>query len=357
LEGETLLSQGLQESEVLSLLLQTLQQAHFPAPLHQNLTRERARLHQHLRAWVERLGRGAFSATLWTRWEAAQAGQSAASLPESVRGRLANPREAVDLLLGQSETWFALLCLYALRALPAEMFAHYVNPLKVEALLQVCRHSTDDGLREGAHLFSPPSQTPSPALGSRQGQRMLSTVEKMLFLQNVIFFENLRLDQLRTLARSSTELMVNTGEVLLHCGEKGDSLYIIVEGMIDIINPMTAEVLARRTPGDVIGEISLFDGGERSADAVAVEPTLVLVMTRQHLGEAIADDPSMALEMLRALANFLRTRYQPTTSAALNVQEMTENLSENLSPESETAYDPTQSLANDQPTIFSPRRS
>jgi len=185
---------------------------------------------------------------------------------------------------------------------------------------------------------------------------MLSTIEKMLFLQNVIFFENLRLDQLRTLARSSTELMVNTGEVLLHCGEKGDSLYIIIEGTIDIIHPMTAEVLARRIVGDVIGEISLFDGGERSADAVAVEPTLVLVMTRQHLGEAIADDPSMALEMLRALANFLRSRYQLTTPMALNVQEMTENLSENLNPESDPSHESTQSRSIGQSAILSPRR-
>lgn len=159
---------------------------------------------------------------------------------------------------------------------------------------------------------------------------MLSTIERMLFLRNVSFFENLRLDQLRTLARICDELAVNQGDYILHKGEAGDSLFVVVEGRIKIVDPGSENVLAVLSSGEVLGEISLFDGGVRSADAFAETTTLLLVVNRDALDDALADDPGIALDMLRVMA--LRIRESNKTlsrmSQKMNVSEIRQELQE-----------------------------
>ncbi|MBZ0310107.1 MAG: cyclic nucleotide-binding domain-containing protein [Anaerolineae bacterium] len=101
------------------------------------------------------------------------------------------------------------------------------------------------------------------------------------FFTKCVFFENLRPDQLCALA-------VNQGDYVIHKGKAGDSLFIVVEGQIKIVDPGSENVLAVLSSGEVLGEISLFDGGLRSADAYAETPTL-LVINR----DTLADDPGM----------------------------------------------------------------
>jgi CRP-like cAMP-binding protein len=148
---------------------------------------------------------------------------------------------------------------------------------------------------------------------------MLSTIERMLFLRNVRFFENLRLDQLRTLSQICEELSINEGEYILRKGEAGDKLFIIVEGDIHIIDPDIPKensLLSMRGPGDVIGEISLFDGGLRTADGLAMTPALVLLVPREAL--------DTALVMLGAMAEHVRETNKSIMqlSVALNVRDV-----------------------------------
>ena len=86
------------------------------------------------------------------------------------------------------------------------------------------------------------------------------------------------------------------GAVILKEGEMGDSVFIIVEGKVEIRmggeeNPKT---LATRSRGDVIGELALFDDHPHMASAIAVEATVVTAMTKTEFQRRVEEmDPAM----------------------------------------------------------------
>ena len=65
-------------------------------------------------------------------------------------------------------------------------------------------------------------------------------------------------------------------------------------------------VLAFRGPGDIVGELSLFDGARRSATVSAVEPVEVLVITVDRFNELLREQPSIGAVLLGMIARRLR---------------------------------------------------
>ncbi len=259
----------------------------------------------------------------------------------SLAQRVKNPVEAIKDLLGQEDEWRPLLVLYTLTALPRVLFHALTQEEQVEAILEKSRQSKQDAVRESTRLIRQALKEDFTAFRAdsalsrilptrKDGQTMLSTIERMLFLRNVSFFENLRLDQLRTLARICDELAVNQGDYIIHKGEAGDSLFVVVEGQIKIVDPGSENVLAVLSSGEVLGEISLFDGGLRSADAFAETSSLLLVVNRDALDDALADDPGIALDMLRVMALRIRESNKAIArmSQQMNVSEIRKELQE-----------------------------
>ncbi len=114
---------------------------------------------------------------------------------------------------------------------------------------------------------------------------------------------------LTNLARKLTVVRLNEGQVLFHKGDPGDALYIIDEGSLKIVTADAAGgelVLNKVGAGDAIGEMALVDGEPRSAGAVATQPTALLRLSRADFMEAIRDQPSIALEMLKNVTGRLR---------------------------------------------------
>jgi len=86
-------------------------------------------------------------------------------------------------------------------------------------------------------------------------------------------FSGLGDDAIRNIAGLCTRRHLDAGEVLFQKGDRGDSLYGVRRGRIRIETGtagggrLTLNVLG---PGDLFGEIALFDGQPRTADAIAV---------------------------------------------------------------------------------------
>jgi CRP/FNR family transcriptional regulator, cyclic AMP receptor protein len=99
------------------------------------------------------------------------------------------------------------------------------------------------------------------------------------------------------------------GEIVFIKGDEGNSLYIVESGRVHI--KLTAEdgrevVLNSIGPGEYFGDLSLFDGERRNADAVAAEEShLVLLERRDFLG-FLGDYPSAAVTLLAVLSRRLR---------------------------------------------------
>ena len=100
------------------------------------------------------------------------------------------------------------------------------------------------------------------------------------------------------------------GETVFSIGEPGDSMYIVGSGMVELWvkdNSGAKIVLANAGPGEQFGELSLFDGGARTASAICLEASTLLVLDRDDLLEFLRRHPDAALDLLTTMGQRIRT--------------------------------------------------
>lgn len=111
------------------------------------------------------------------------------------------------------------------------------------------------------------------------------------------------------LLASMTRTQVSRSEVLFHEGEPGDRLYVIIEGKVKLGRTSgdgRENLLAILGPGEMFGELSLFDPGPRNATATAVSEAVLVGLGSDDLGTWLTGRPDVARQLLRALARRLR---------------------------------------------------
>jgi CRP-like cAMP-binding protein len=135
---------------------------------------------------------------------------------------------------------------------------------------------------------------------------------KMALLQKVPLFGGLSRKQLEQIERLADLITVPAGRRLATTGEHGEELVVIVEGHA------TATVGRRRTvrlgPGEFFGEMSLVDGGPRSATVEAASDMLVLVVGQRAFSRLVEAAPPIALKIMKVLSR--RVRDAETTVSA-----------------------------------------
>ncbi|MEI8334605.1 MAG: Crp/Fnr family transcriptional regulator, partial [Chloroflexota bacterium] len=98
-------------------------------------------------------------------------------------------------------------------------------------------------------------------------------------------------------------------EVIFHAGDPGDSLFVVGTGSVKIVlaSPDGDEaIIATLRPGDFFGELSVLDGAERSATAVALAPTVLDSLARAPFLQLVDTQPGVRLALLAGLAAELR---------------------------------------------------
>src|SRR5215469_10942076 len=86
-------------------------------------------------------------------------------------------------------------------------------------------------------------------------------------------------------------------EVIYLRGDPGTAFYVIASGKVKIAltSPEGKELILRRLgPGGFHGEIALLDDEPRSADAIATEASMQLVLQRDAFRQFLADHPELA---------------------------------------------------------------
>ena len=128
-------------------------------------------------------------------------------------------------------------------------------------------------------------------------------------LAGINFFELLQDDDLLVLANVVDAVRVNTGEILFHAGEPGDSLFVVRSGSIELFIKDTVGqkiVLTIAEEGSLFGELALLDAGPRTATAVALTDTELLVLDREDLTLLFQRRPDAALSILAAMSSMTR---------------------------------------------------
>jgi uncharacterized membrane protein len=129
------------------------------------------------------------------------------------------------------------------------------------------------------------------------------------FLSQIQLFAQLDDDERSVLAQAMHERALGAKECLFRAGEPGDSMFIVQSGSVELSVKDTAGqkiVLHTAKPGDFFGELSLLDGGSRTATAAAEETTHLFVLDRDDLLLLFRKRPEAALDMLAAMGRMTR---------------------------------------------------
>lgn len=111
------------------------------------------------------------------------------------------------------------------------------------------------------------------------------------------------------LARLASTRELRRGDVLFEQGDPPDELYVVASGRIAIASKSDdgrESVMALMERGDLFGEMSLFDGRGRSAEARALEPSEVVEVPYEPLRAALDADPHLLWGVIELLCGRLR---------------------------------------------------
>ncbi len=128
---------------------------------------------------------------------------------------------------------------------------------------------------------------------------------KVALLSKVPIFAGCSDDQLRDITRLLTPVDVKAGTTLARQGDYGKEFFVIIEGTAAVLRDGVE--LAKLGAGDVVGEVSIIDGGQRTATVVADTDMLVEVATHPEFAGLLDRAPEIAVKMLPALAAMVRT--------------------------------------------------
>ncbi len=110
--------------------------------------------------------------------------------------------------------------------------------------------------------------------------------------------------------RSSMEsVKLHKGAILFSEGDEGDHVYVIVEGKLKLGTSSgdgRENLLSVLGPGEMFGELSLFDPGPRTSTATAVTDVRLLSLGHDQVIPWVTKHPQVALELLGRLAQRLR---------------------------------------------------
>jgi CRP-like cAMP-binding protein len=132
---------------------------------------------------------------------------------------------------------------------------------------------------------------------------MPNPLVRLAALRGVPIFRGLTRSTLLQVAAQTREVRYQAGTTIVKEGEPGDVLCVITQGTVQVRKRDTT--VAEMTVGDFFGEISLIDGGPRSATVVARDDVTLLTLSASDF-RALLNTPYVARAALKSLASRLR---------------------------------------------------
>lgn len=145
--------------------------------------------------------------------------------------------------------------------------------------------------------------------------------------------ENFNLPEVRLLSHFMQMYRVAPGIELLHEGDAGDFMMLLIEGRIEVFKQdrwNAPRLIAMLEAGSSIGEMSMIDGEPRFATCIAAEQAQVAVLSREALARIILEQPILGAKVLMELALMLSQRLRQTSTRLLNYLDKQRELQEQL---------------------------
>jgi CRP-like cAMP-binding protein len=133
--------------------------------------------------------------------------------------------------------------------------------------------------------------------------------DRRALLANNYMFQDLPEELIDRILNLSVSKKISAGETLFYKNDDGDALYGILNGRIRISTstPGGQElVLNLIEKGEVFGEIALLDGKPRTADAIAIIDSELMVIQRRDVRHMLENEPMLAIHFLELAGARLR---------------------------------------------------
>lgn len=133
---------------------------------------------------------------------------------------------------------------------------------------------------------------------------MITTVEKVVFLQDIDVFIKIPLEDLAYIAMVAEEIVAESGRVIYSEGDISDSMYLVIDGKVRLQRGKVEVMVAG--PRDVFGTWALFDNETRIVTATVAEECRLLRIQRDDFLELLSDHTKITEGVLKAMAAKLR---------------------------------------------------
>ncbi len=150
-------------------------------------------------------------------------------------------------------------------------------------------------------------------------------------LKNIPLFASLDKDECVSLAKKLQVKTYQAQEIIFRIGETGDKMYILQQGQVQITYPDENGknvILGVLDPCMFFGELSLLDGGTRTASAQAILPSTLLILDRNSFFEFLEQNPAAVRHVFSTIA----TRQREGFSKLKGIANINEQEEENLTP-------------------------
>ena len=138
--------------------------------------------------------------------------------------------------------------------------------------------------------------------------RLERSVKRAALLASPLFAA-MQPEELDEILKFALDRRVRRGQTIFQRGDEGSSLMAVLRGRVRISSvsgdgkELTLNVI---NPGEIFGEIALLDGQPRSADAVAIEDSVLLVVDRRYFLPFLRHKEDLCLRLLAVLCSRLR---------------------------------------------------
>ncbi len=138
---------------------------------------------------------------------------------------------------------------------------------------------------------------------------MPTSGETIELLHRVPVFSALAEDELTRVAEVAVPRRFDAGEVVFREGDESSTCYVVRAGHARAIREHTdgrSITLANFGPGDIFGELAMFDNERRSATVETIEPTEAIAILAGDMRRLLREHPDIAIKLLGSLVRRLR---------------------------------------------------
>ena len=151
-------------------------------------------------------------------------------------------------------------------------------------------------------------------------------------LKKSFIFSTLDKDELPHIIEITAEKRFQKGDVIMQEGDKGDTMYIVVEGEVGVSKSLTMKfgeddyrqtekVLTRFRPEDhvILGEMALIGSDNRSASVIARTDCLFLEINREDFLRLIQQNPELGVKIMLRLSELLINRLKQSSKDVIRL--------------------------------------